>query len=305
MRHYFLKYFPTTHYLSPKSLSQSLHDNVQAGTLRFYNYLEKAQSPFQETLREWGFAVRKLVILGFILSLTSCQQNKNHQLTIAAASNMQFAIAALTTAFTQETGIACQTVISSSGKLTAQIKENAPYDILVSANMKYPNDLFSSGYSKKKPKVYAYGKLVLWSMIDDMQPSIKVLLSDSIKHIAIANPKTAPYGAAAIEVLKYQNIYEDVKHKLVYGESISQTNQFILSQSAEIGFTAKSVLLSTKMKGKGRWVTLDDSSYSPISQGVVLIKPKGTESKEAKQFYIFLFSMKAKDILKTYGYMVK
>jgi len=275
MRHYFLKYLPST------------------------------QCPFQEILREWGFAVRKLVILGFIVSLTSCQQNKNHQLTIAAASNMQFAIEALTASFTQETGIACQTVISSSGKLTAQIKENAPYDIFVSANMKYPNELFNSGFSQDKPKIYALGKLVIWSMDKKIEPSLEILLDNKVKHIAIANPKIAPYGNAAIEVLKYHKIYKAVKHKLVYGESISQTNQFILSQSAEIGFTAKSVLLSPKVKGKGRWVTLDDNSYSPISQGIVLIKTRNSKDEEARQFYNFLFSTKAKGILETYGYLVK
>lgn len=271
----------------------------------FLKYLSSTQSPFQEILREWGFAVRKIVIIGFILSLISCQQNKNHQLTIAAASNMQFAIEALTASFTQETGIACQTVISSSGKLTAQIKENAPYDIFVSANMKYPNELFHSGFSQDKPKVYAHGKLVLWSMNEKIQPSIDILLSKKVKHIAIANPKTAPYGAAAIEVLKYHKIYAAVKHKLVYGESISQTNQFILSQSAEIGFTAKSVLLSTKMKGEGKWITLNDDSYSPISQGIVLIKTRNSKNEEARKFYNFLFSTKAKGILETYGYLVK
>ena len=288
MRHYFLKYIPIIHYFFPQSPFQ---ETLSGG---------------KETLREWGlFTVQKLLILGFILSLTSCQENKNHQLTIATASNMQFTMEALTASFTQETGIACQTIISSSGKLTAQIKKNAPYDIFVSANMKYPNELFHSGFSQDKPKVYAHGKLVLWSMNEKIQPSIDMLLNEKVKHIAIANPKTAPYGTAAIEVLKFHNIYEAIQHKLVYGESISQTNQFILSQSAEIGFTAKSVLLSPKMKDEGKWVTLNDNSYSPISQGIVLVKTRNNKNIEAQQFQDFLFSKKAKDILKTYGYLVK
>ncbi len=289
MRHYFLKHISITQGLFPQSLSQSLPDSAEAGTLSGKNLL----------------TIGKLVIVGFILSLTSCQQNKNHQLTIATASNMQFVMEALTVSFTQETDIKCQTIVSSSGKLTAQIKENAPYDIFVSANMKYPNELFNSGFSQGKPKIYALGKLVLWSMNEKIQPSIDMLLNKKIKHIAIANPKTAPYGIAAIEVLKYHKIYEAIKHKLVYGESISQTNQFILSQSAEIGFTAKSVLLSPKLKGKGLWVTLNDKSYSPISQGLILIKERNGKNKEAQQFQNFLFSKKAKEILKTYGYLVK
>lgn len=236
------------------------------------------------------------------LTALSCKEKQPEKLHIAVAANMQFAMKDLTKKFTEQSGIECETVISSSGKLTAQIKQNAPYDIFVAADMKYPTELFNAGFTTSKPEVYAHGKLVLWTMNNDVQPSVDILKAEQIKHISIANPKLAPYGKATVEVLEHFGICEDVKDKLVYGESISQANQFIISNAAEIGFTAKSVVLSPEMKGKGKWIDLDEKFHSPIAQGVVIVKPEGEAKKSAEQFYDFLFSVDAKKIFQLYGY---
>ncbi|MEO6187741.1 MAG: molybdate ABC transporter substrate-binding protein, partial [Ginsengibacter sp.] len=196
-------------------------------------------------------------VFSLLFMLPACNEQRDQTLTIAVAANMQFAAKDLVNAFTSETGIKTKLIISSSGQLTAQIKAGAPFDVFISADMKYPMELFSSGHATKKPIVYAYGKLVLWSLVDSIAPSINTLTSARINHIAIANPKTAPYGMAAIEVLKRHALYEPLKNKLVYGESISQTNQFIISKSAGVGFTAKSVVLSPQMEGKGKWTEID------------------------------------------------
>lgn len=218
---------------------------------------------------------------------------------------MQFAMNELVDAFTKESGILCDVVISSSGKLTAQIKEGAPYEVFVSADMKYPKELCQSGFTTSQPVIYAYGKLVLWSYSDQVRPSIDILTDDKISHIALANPKTAPYGEASIEVLNHYDIYDSVKHKLVFGESISQTNHFITTQSAEVGFTAKSVVLSPEMKEKGNWVEIDDATYSPIAQGMVIIKTKDKQKLEwAEKFEAFMISEAGRDILKNFGYNV-
>lgn len=239
-----------------------------------------------------------------ILSL-SCNKNKQEKLTIATAANMQFAMKALIKAFSSETGIECEPIISSSGKLTAQIKEGAPFHVFVSADMKYPTDLYNSGFTYSKPKIYAYGKLVLWSMVQDFELSIDVLAGDNVKHIALANPKTAPYGTAAIEVLNYYQLLEKVENKLVYGESISQTNQFITTTAAELGFTSKSVVLSPDIKGQGNWVAIDPDIYTPIEQGIVILKSSNEFFEEAQQFYNFLFSNKAQETLEKFGYLTK
>jgi len=245
--------------------------------------------------------VSGIVILLFFFG---CSEPKKDTITIAAAANMQFAIEEVLKVFTERTGVKCELVISSSGKLTAQIKEGAPYDIFVSANMKYPKEIYDNGLAVQAPRVYAYGQLVLWSMYDTIKPSIAILKDESVKQIALANPKTAPYGQAAIEVLENYNLYDEVKDKLVYGESIAQTNQFITSKSLEIGFTAKSVVLSPKMKRKGHWVPLDKNQYSVIEQGVVIIKRESRDVKKVQQFYDFLFSQEAKEILEDFGYLV-
>lgn len=242
----------------------------------------------------------------FLLSLASCQTRKPQPLIIAAAANVQFAMQELIDAFQKETGAPCEIVLSSSGKLTAQIQEGAPFHVFVSADMIYPEVLFKNGLTTGPPEIYAYGKLVLWTLAEDVEPSPEGLVSDQVRHIAIANPKTAPYGTAAIEALRHFGIFEKTEPKLVYGESISQTNQFIISKTADAGFTAKSVVLSPKMKNKGHWEDVDENAYTPIAQGAVIIQRGGEEAKnEAREFYRFLFSEKARGILQAYGYEVK
>ncbi len=245
-----------------------------------------------------------LLTISFLLLFTSCEQKENSKLTIATAANMQYAMKDLTKAFSNESGIECESISSSSGKLTAQIKEGAPYDIFVSADMKFPNELYQSGFTIQKPKIYAYGKLVIWTMNTQLSPDFDSLEKKQIKHIAIANPKTAPYGIAAEEVLKKKGLYERIKQKLVFGESVAQTNQFIVSYAAEIGFTAKSVVLSPNMKGKGSWKEVDENIYSPIAQGVVVLKNRNKHLKDAQKFQNFLFSDKGKEILNKFGYSV-
>ncbi|WP_435623821.1 molybdate ABC transporter substrate-binding protein [Flagellimonas sp.] len=206
--------------------------------------------------------------------------------------------------FSAKTNIDCEIILGSSGKLTAQIVEGAPYDIFVSADTKYPNELYRSKQTEGSPKIYAEGKLVLWTLLEDLDPSIPLLQTDTIRHIALANPKTAPYGLAALEVLESQPFYERIANKLVFGESINQTNQFIISKSAEIGFTSKAVVLSPEMQNKGRWIAIPDETYPKLLQSAVLIKKEKNASKQAKAFYTFLFSEDAQKILKQYGYSI-
>jgi len=244
----------------------------------------------------------KIITLLLIILLASCHTSNKNTLTIATSANMQFAMDELISEFSKETGIKCQTIIGSSGKLTAQIKEGAPYQLFVSANMKYPNNLFHAGLTTSPPKIYAFGKLILWTVNSSVKPSLSILTQNNIKHIATANPKTAPYGSATIEVLKNIHLYNEVESKLVFGQSIAQTNQFITTKVADLGFTSKSVVLTKKMKGVGNWIEIDSTLYSPIAQGVVILKSKKSELEKATKFYNFLFSSKAKEILNNFGY---
>ncbi|MCI0695209.1 molybdate ABC transporter substrate-binding protein [candidate division KSB1 bacterium] len=248
--------------------------------------------------------MRKTTLLTatFFVAAVACAQ----EIIVAVAANVQFAAQDIEKAYEQKSGFAIKTVISSSGKLTAQIQNGAPFDVFLSADMKYPDTLFAAEFAGAKPRVYAYGALVLWTMKEvDLSGGIKILLEDKIQKIAVANPKTAPYGAEAIKVLKHYQMYESVMPKLVYGESIAQVNQYIFSQAAEVGITAKSVVLSPQMRGKGKWLEIDPVAYSPIAQGAVILKHGAMNHPQASQkFYDFLFSEAAKKILKDYGYFV-
>ncbi len=229
------------------------------------------------------------------------------EIKIAVAANVSYAIQDLTKAFHKiYPDIKVQVILGSSGKLTAQIKHGAPYGLFLSADMRYPEVLYKEGFAVSKPRVYAQGTLAyLSSKEQDFSEGIKLLCSPKIHKIAVANPKTAPYGIATAQALKKAGIYKDIVKKFVYGESISQTLSFTL-QAADIGFVASSALFSPKMAQykKGiNWDDVESKLYTPINQGIVILK-YGQNSKDIEAFYHFMLSDKAKEILHAYGYMI-
>jgi len=240
----------------------------------------------------------------FILIITISILFSN-PIKVAVAANVSYAIDDLIKAFNKKyPNLIVQTTIGSSGKLTAQIKNGAPYSILISANMAYPNALFKDGLAITKPKIYAKGSLALLTTKNlNLNEKINTLLNPKIDKIAIANDKTAPYGVATKEALENAKIYSKLKPKFIYGQSIGQTLLYTLN-AADVGIVAKSLLYSPKMinfkKGKN-WIEIDSKLYTPTKQGIVLLKGS---SKEAREFYDFMLSKEAKEILKNYGYKV-
>lgn len=227
------------------------------------------------------------------------------KITVAVAANMQYTVQALKAEFQKSNNVQVDVVLGSSGNLAQQIMQGAPFDIFISADTIFPQKLYAAILAAGKPKVYAQGLLVLWTTKQNIQPKadLQLLLSNDIKSIAVANPKIAPYGAAAEAILKKYNLYNKVSSKFATGESITQTSQFIATQAADIGFTAKSIVVSYEMNGKGRWIELNQRDYPPIKQAAVLLK-YGQQHKEAMKFYNFLFSAQAKAIYKNFGYIV-
>lgn len=249
-----------------------------------------------------------LLLIGlFSLNCGGNKAKKGIDLTVAVAANAQFAMQTIETAFEEQTGKNIEIVIGSSGKLTAQIKQGAPYDVLVAANMKYPNYLFEEGLAKEEPKVYALGDLVVWTTKEDLAlgADLTFLENTNIQKVALANPKNAPYGEQAINALNFYGLGKTITNKLVFAESIAQTNQYVTTGNCEVGFTAKSVVLAPKLKNKGNWITVPKAAYQPIKQGVIITKYGNQEHGElAQQFYDFLFSSTAQDIFKAYGYTI-
>ena len=228
-------------------------------------------------------------------------------INIAVAANVSYAIEELKAEFVKtHPDIKVQVMLGSSGKLTAQIKNGAPYGLFMSANMKYPEALYSEKIAVTKPAVYAQGALAYLSVHkQDFSKGVNLLKDKKIKRIAIANPKTAPYGQAAFEVVKAAKVYEDIKSKFIYGESISQTVTYAII-AADIGIIAKSSLYGSNMiqyKEGINWTSVDSKLYTPIKQGIILLKfNENTDAYRA--FYDFILSEKAKTIFKKYGYII-
>jgi len=246
----------------------------------------------------------KKVVLGSLLLISSMTAGT---INIAVAANVSYAIDDLKKEFnTLYPDTKVNVTLGSSGKLTAQIKNGAPYQLFMAANMKYPQSLFTDGIAVTRPLIYAQGSLAyLSSKKQDFSKGIELVKSASIGKIAIANPKTAPYGKAAVEAMKNGGVYDSVVSKYVYAESISQTVSYAVT-ATDIGFIAKSSLYSPKMSQykKGiNWADVDPKLYTPINQGIVVLQ-NGESNSEVSAFYTFILSSKAKKILNDFGYLV-
>lgn len=240
----------------------------------------------------------------FAVFITGCSK-PNEKIIVATAANVQYVMKEIQKEFEKEAGKKVEIVVASSGQLTTQIREGAPFDVFVSADTKYPQEIYKNGGSDQQPEVYATGTLVLWSKsIPENELKMEALATDQIKKIAAPNPQTAPYGEAAVQALKALKLYEQTGKKLVYGQSIAQTAQYITTGSAEAGFNALSIVLSPEMKGKGHYTIVDSTLYQPIHQAAILLKHSEDSPKKvsSEQFYEFLYSAKAKAIFKKYGY---
>ncbi len=225
-------------------------------------------------------------------------------LTIAVAANAQYAIQELKPIFEQQTGRTLEVVASSSGKLTAQILQGAPYDIFLSADVKYPRSLYEQDQAIHPPRIYATGKLILWTSKDGPIDGPEMLLSLQGK-VAIPNPETAPYGRAVREVLQKGGLWESLQGRLVFGESVSQVNQYLATGAAEAGFTARSAIQGTPLGERGTFWNVPADLHSPVEQGAIItwygfhFNPEGSA-----KFMQFLFSGEARSIFEKYGYLL-
>lgn len=229
------------------------------------------------------------------------------EISVAVAANLSDVIEVMKAEFVKTSPqTKVNTVLGASGKFATQIKAGAPFDLFLSADMKFPEALYDEKLAVTKPVVYASGALAMMSTKGlDLSKGIDIITDAKVEKIALANPKTAPYGTAAVEAFKNAKLYEKVESKLVYGESISQAVQFATT-AADVGFVHKSAFYSENMKryieGKD-WVNVDTKLYTPIAQGIVVLK-QAENNAEAKAFYDFVLSAKAKQIFKNYGYLV-
>ena len=228
------------------------------------------------------------------------------EITVAAAADMSTALPQVVAAYTKKTGQAVKLSFGSSGNLTNQIRNGAPFDAFFSADEQYPQQLITEGLASKDTLYrYAVGRLVLWvpgdSPLDLSKLGIESLLDSSVKKISIANPATAPYGRAAEATLRHFGIYDQVSSRLVVGENVSQAAQFVESGNAQAGLIALSHALAPAMKDRGRYWTVPLDAYPTLNQAAVVLS-KSRQQDAASRFLDFLRSPEATSLLTSYGF---
>jgi molybdate transport system substrate-binding protein len=191
---------------------------------------------------------------------------------VTAAADLRYAMDEIAKLYMKTNpGTNIEVVFGSSGNAYTKLSNGAPFDIYFSADIMYPQKLKEAGLTISEPKLYAIGRLVLWSSTLDVSKGMDVLKTPRIK-IATANPEHAPYGQRAIEALKHYKLYNQVEKQLTFGENISQAAQFCLTGNAEAGLLALSLVLSPTMSNKGKYYLIPETAHRPLEQGFVLLK---------------------------------
>jgi len=227
------------------------------------------------------------------------------ELTIAAAADLQSVMKEVAARFEKQTGSRVKLSFGSSGNFFAQIQNGAPYDLFLSADLSYPARLEADGLTEPGSLYpYAVGRIVLWvpnrSTID-LAKGLKAVIDPALKKLDIANPAHAPYGRAAEAALKNAHVWEEVSAKLVLGENISQTAQFVQSGNADAGILALSLALAPAMRSQGRYFEIPQESYPRLQQAAVILR--SAKHKElARRYLAFLKSEEIKSLLKGYGF---
>ena len=244
--------------------------------------------------------------LAFIFALAMLARGASaEEISIAAASDLTFVFQELIANYEKESGNTVKLSLGSSGNFFSQIQNGAPFDIFFSADINYPKQLQQAGLAEPGMLYpYAAGKIVLWVPAGsklDVSRGLSLLADPAVRKIAIANPRHAPYGRAAVAVLQHDQVYEKIVAKLVYGENISQAEHFVESGNAEVGILALSLVVAPAVKDKGRWWGIPASSYPAIEQAAVILKASA-HKKTAKQFVDFLKRPESVQLLKNYGF---
>lgn len=227
------------------------------------------------------------------------------KITIAAASDLKFAMEEIVTTYKQAHPTdEIDVIYGSSGKFHTQIQQGAPYDLYFSADIKFAQSLASAGFAASEVKPYAFGRIVLWSgSLDASKMTLESLLNPTITRIAIANPKHAPYGMRAVEALKASDLWDKVEPKLVYGENIAHTAQFVQSGNAQIGVLALALALNPELSSKGGYWLIPDNLHDPLEQGFIITK-RAKGNPTAKQFADYMGSQPARGVMTQYGFVL-
>jgi molybdate transport system substrate-binding protein len=229
-------------------------------------------------------------------------------IAVAAAADLRFALDDLVKDFEEKNPTTkINVTYGSSGNFFAQLQNGAPFDLFLSADIEYPRKLAEKGLGTDDVFLYAIGCIVVWVPKDSPvavdKLGIKALLEPSIRKIAVANPEHAPYGRAAVAALKALNVYDQVASRLVYGENIAQTAQFVQSGAADAGILALSLAVAPQMRDAGRFWQVPLDAYPRLEQGGIILKA-AKNLGVARAFRDFLMGDHGREVLKKYGFFI-
>lgn len=246
---------------------------------------------------------RIFALLPSIMLLGVCATAQAGEVSVAVAANFTGPMQEITPAFEKATGHKLNIAYGSTGKFYAQIKNGAPFEVLVSADQDIPVRLEREELAVPESRfTYAVGKLVLWSATPGtVDGKGEVLKRNEFKHLSIANPKVAPYGAAAVEVMTKLGVYSALEAKLVTGENITQAHQFVATGNAELGFIAASQIFKDGKVTSGSYWIVSSGLYSSIKQDAVILT-RGKDNAAAHALLDYMKSDEAKNIISRYGY---
>ena len=253
--------------------------------------------------------IKTVAALLFILALSP--KAYAAEIIIAAASDLSTAAKEIATDFEKRTGHKVKLTLGSSGNFHAQIVNGAPFDVFLSADLRYIRELEKAGLTESGSSfIYAIGRIILWtprnSPIDLRTLGMKALLHPRARKIAIANPDHAPYGRAAVDAMESAGVFAAVKSKLVLGENISQTAQFVQSGAADIGILALSLGLTDPLKSQGKYWEVPLESYPRMEQAAVILKQaqRAGRAAAAREFMDTLRGAQGRAVLQRYGFSV-
>jgi molybdate transport system substrate-binding protein len=240
-----------------------------------------------------------------VLLLSAFSMFAEQEITIAAAADLQPVMQELATRFESQTHSKVRLSFGSSGNFFAQIQNGAPYDLFFSADVSYPQKLQDAGLTQPGSLYeYATGKIVLWvpkTSVIDVSKGLSVVADPAVKRLAIANPAHAPYGRAAQAALRKAGLWEKVAPKVVMGENIAQTAEFVESGNADVGILALSLALSPSMRNEGRYFEIPQQLYPPLRQAVVILK-RARHKEVAERLVEFVRTPATKSLLLQYGF---
>ena len=241
-----------------------------------------------------------------VLSLLAVAAAHADEIQVAVAANFTGPMQVISVLFERDTGHKTNLSFGSTGKFYAQIANGAPFQVLLAADDETPTKLVKEGLAVAgTPFTYAIGKLVLWSADPKLVDAKgEILKKGGFKHLSLANPKTAPYGAAGMQVMSKLGVAESIKPLIVQGENISQTQQFISTGAAELGFVAYSQVIKNGAIGSGSGWVVPANLYDPIRQDAVILA-KGKDKPAAIALMNYLKGEKAQAVIKSFGYELR